>query len=154
MSEIANIVDELRNIHDGNAWHGPALKEALAGLTPEQAASRPIAGAHSIWEIVRHIAGWEKVFRLRLEGTPVTEPEEGDFPPVEDVTQQAWDETLRQLDDRHERLIQSVARLDDSVLQEKVPGKDYSTRFLLDGVVRHHVYHAGQIALLKKSFSP
>lgn len=153
MSEIANILNELKNIHDGNAWHGPSLKESLAGLTPERAAARPIAGAHSIWEIVRHIAGWENVFRLRLEGNPVTEPEEGDFPPVEDVSQQAWDETLRRLDDGHERLLRVVASLDDSVLQENVPGKEYSTRFLLDGLVRHHVYHAGQVSLLKRSFS-
>jgi uncharacterized damage-inducible protein DinB len=153
MSEVANILDELRRIHDGDAWHGAALKESLSGVTAGQAAARPVAGAHSIWEIVRHVTAWEKVFRLRTEGHPVTEPEEGDFPPVKDVSQEAWAETLRQLDDCHERLLRTVAGLDDSVLPEKVAGKDYSTRFLLDGVVRHHVYHAGQIALLKKSFS-
>ena len=154
MSEMANILDELRRIHDKDAWHGAALKESLADVTAEQAAARPVKEAHSIWEIVRHITVWENVFRLRLEGHPVTEPEEGDFPPVEDISQEAWAEALRQLDGCHERLLQTVAGLDDSVLPEKVPGKDYSTRFLLDGVVRHHVYHAGQIALLKKSFAP
>jgi uncharacterized damage-inducible protein DinB len=154
MSEMTNILDELRRIHDKDAWHGAALKESLADVTAEQAAARPVKGAHSIWEIVRHITVWENVFRLRLEGHPVAEPEEGDFPPVEDISQEAWAEALRQLNGCHERLLQTVAGLDDSVLPEKVPGKDYSTRFLLDGVVRHHVYHAGQIALLKKSFAP
>jgi uncharacterized damage-inducible protein DinB len=152
MSEVANILDELRRIHDGDAWHGAALKESLSGVSAEQAAARPGAGAHSIWELVRHVTAWENVFRLRLEGHPVTEPEEGDFPPVGDVSEESWAETLRRLDDSHERLLRTVAGLDDSVLPETVPGKDYSTRFLLDGVVRHHVYHAGQIALLKKSF--
>ncbi len=153
MSEVANILDELRRIHDKDAWHGAALKESLSGVTAKQAAARPVAGAHSVWEIVRHIAGWENVFRLRLVGHPVAEPEEGDFPPVGDVSEESWAETLRQLDDRHERLLRAVAGSDDSASPEKVPGKDYSIRFLLDGVVRHHVYHAGQIALLKKSFS-
>ena len=153
MSEIANILDELRRIHAGDAWHGPSLKESLDGVRAEQAAARPVAGAHSIWEIVRHITVWENVFSLRLEGHPVTEPEEGDFPPVEETSQEAWAEALRQLDGCHERLLQAVAGLDDSALPEKVPGKDYSTRFLLDGVIRHHVYHAGQVALLKKSFA-
>jgi uncharacterized damage-inducible protein DinB len=152
MSEIENILDELRRIHAGDAWHGPALKESLSGVTAEQAAARPVAGAHSIWELVRHITGWENVFRLRLEGDPVTEPKEGDFPPAGEVSEEAWAETLRRLDDCHERLLRTVAGLDDSALPETVPGKDYSIRFLLDGVVRHHVYHAGQIALLKKSF--
>lgn len=153
MSELANIIDELRKIHDGDAWHGAALKESLSGVTAEQAAARPVAGAHNIWEIVRHIAGWEKVFRLRLEGHPATEPEEGDFPPAGEVSEKSWAETLRLLDDGHESLVNAVAGLDDSKLSEKVTGKDYSFRFLLDAVVRHHVYHAGQIALLKKSFS-
>src|SRR2546423_10106367 len=153
MSEVANILDELRRIHDEDAWHGAALKESLSGVTTEQAAARPIAGAHSIWDLVRHITVWENVFRLRLEGHPVAEPEEGDFPPVEVISEEAWAEALRQLDDGHERLLQTVAGLDDSVLPEQVPGKGYSTRFLLDGIVRHHVYHAGQIALLKKSFA-
>ncbi|PYS83670.1 MAG: hypothetical protein DMF67_08355 [Acidobacteria bacterium] len=154
MSEVANVLDELRWIHEGDAWHGAALKESLSGVTAEQAAARPVAGAHSIWELIRHITAWENVFRLRLEGQPATEPEEGDFPPVEDISEEAWAEALRRLDGGHERLLQTVARLEDSVLPEKVPGKDYSTRFLLHGVVRHHVYHAGQIALLKKSFAP
>jgi uncharacterized damage-inducible protein DinB len=154
MSELANIIDELRRIHDGDAWHGASLKELLSGVTAEQAAARPVAGAHSVWEIVRHVAGWENVFRLRLEGRAVAEPEEGDFPPAEDVSEAAWAEALRRLDDSHERLLRTVAGLDDSALAEKVAGEDYSTRSLLEGLVRHHVYHAGQIALLKKSFSP
>jgi uncharacterized damage-inducible protein DinB len=153
MSEFENILDELWRIHAGDAWHGPALKESLSGVTAEQAAARPVAGAHSIWELVRHVTAWENVFRLRLEGHPVTEPEEGDFPPVGDVSEEAWAETLRRLDDCHERLLRTVAQLDGSALPEKVAGKDYSTRFLLDGIVRHYVYHAGQIALLKKSFT-
>jgi uncharacterized damage-inducible protein DinB len=153
MSELADILDELRRIHDGDAWHGAALKESLSGVTAEQAAARPIAGAHSIWEIVRHVTVWENVFRLRLEGRPVAEPEEGDFPPAGEISQEAWAETMRQLDDCHEKLLQTISGLDDSVFPDKVPGKDYSTRFLLDGIVRHHVYHAGQIALLRKSFA-
>ena len=151
MSELADILDELRRIHDKDAWHGPALKESLSGVTAEQAAARPVGGAHSIWEIVRHITVWEDVFRQRLEGHAIAEPEEGDFPPVEDVSDEAWAEAFRRLDACHEGLLQTVARLDDSVLPEKVPGKDYSIRFLLGGIVRHHVYHAGQVALLKKS---
>lgn len=153
MSETRRILDQLRRAHEGPAWHGPSLKELLSDVTAEQAAARPIAGAHSIWEIVQHITGWENVFRLRLEGHAVTEPEEDDFSLVGEISQEAWAETIRQLDDCHERLLRTISKLDDSVFPEKVAGKDYSTRFLLDGIVRHHVYHAGQIALLKKSFA-
>ena len=52
MSEIKRINDQLKRAFEGTAWHGPSVSEVLAGVTAEQAAAHPIAGAHSIWEIV------------------------------------------------------------------------------------------------------
>lgn len=151
MSEIADILDELKSIHEGDAWHGPSLRELLAGITPDQAAKRPLENAHSIWELVLHITGWHNVFRRRLEGEQATEPEEGDFPAVGDVSQDAWSRTLANLESAHERLLKLVAQLPDSTLETSVAGRDYSARFLLRGIIRHHVYHAGQIGLLRKA---
>ena len=153
MSEITRIIDELKNIHDGDAWHGLSLKEALTNVTPQQAAARPVDDAHSIWELVLHIKAWENVWRIRLEGDQATEPEEGDFPPVKEISEQAWAQALAELDARHKRLLGVISELSESALEETVVGTEYSIRFLLRGVIRHHVYHAGQIALLKKAFS-
>ena len=58
---IQTIIDELKEIHDGEPWHGPSLKEILSGVTAEQAAAKPLANAHSIWEITLHVAAWEGV---------------------------------------------------------------------------------------------
>lgn len=153
MSEIAQIIDELKTIHDGDAWHGPSLKETLTGVTPQQAAAHPVDDAHSIWELVHHITAWENVWRIRLEGQPITEPEEGDFPAVEEVSEQLWAQSMAELDAGHKRLIGVISELSDSVLEDTVVGTEYSIRFMLRGLLRHHVYHAGQVALLKKAFS-
>ena len=153
MSEIADIIEELKNIHDGNAWHGPSLREGLGGLTHEEAAARPLPNAHSIWEIVGHIAGWESVFRRRLEGQQASEPEEGDFPPVEEASENAWARSLGRLDDEHEKLLGVILKLSDQTLETSVAGRDYTVRFLLHAIIRHHVYHAGQVALLRKAFA-
>jgi uncharacterized damage-inducible protein DinB len=150
MSEIQTIIDELKNIHDGEAWHGPSLKEILSGVSAEQAAAKPLANAHSVWELTLHIAAWEGVFMRRLAGLQMNEPEEGDFPAVTDTSEEAWRRTLNRFDERHLRLIETVATLTDERLSEIVPGKDYTVEYMLRGLVRHHVYHAGQIALLKK----
>lgn len=150
MSEAAYIAYELSEVHEGNAWHGPSLREALDRLTAEQAAARPIESAHSIWEIVEHIAGWENVFRLRLEGTQRRAPEE-DFPTVGQVNEEAWKQALAKLDATHARLIKVISELPDTKLDETVVGTGYSVRYLLHGIVRHHVYHAGQIVLLRKA---
>ncbi|MGH9936678.1 MAG: DinB family protein [Blastocatellia bacterium] len=150
MSEIQTIIDELKNIHDGDAWHGPSLKETLSGVTARQAAARPLANAHSIWELTLHIAAWEGVFMRRLAGLTIEEPEEGDFPPVTDTSEEAWRLTLTRFDERHRSLVEAIAGLADERLRETVTGKDYTVGYMLRGLARHHVYHAGQIALLKK----
>jgi uncharacterized damage-inducible protein DinB len=150
VSEIHTIIDDLKNIHDGDAWHGLSLKEILSGVTAEQAASKRMANAHSIWELTLHIAAWEGVFMRRLAGTQVNEPEEGDFPVVTDVSEESWRRTLGGFDETHLSLVEAVAALTDERLREIVPGKDYTVGYMLRGLIRHHVYHAGQIALLKK----
>jgi uncharacterized damage-inducible protein DinB len=150
MSEIQSIIDDLKNIHDGDAWHGPSLKEILSGVTAGQAAAKQMANAHSIWELTSHIAAWEWVFMRRLAGIQMNEPEEGDFPAVTDVSEESWRRTLDRFDETHLSLVESVAALTDERLREIVPGKDYTVGYMLRGLMRHHVYHAGQIALLKK----
>ena len=152
MSELASIIDDLKRVNDGDAWHGPSLREALAGIGAAQAAAKPIGNAHSIWELVSHITGWENVFRRRLEGDGnATEPEAGDFPAVVDATEQAWRESLAKLETEHEKLLSVVSRLSDQSLDENVGDHDYSVRFFLNGVARHFVYHTGQIAILAKA---
>jgi len=152
MSELDSIVDEMKQIHDGDAWHGPALRESLSGLSSQQAAERPIASAHNIWEIVRHVTVWERVFHRRLEGQPASEPEEGDFPQPGEINEESWAKTLGELDAEHEKLLNVVRKLSDEELERKVVNRDYSIRFQLHAIIRHHVYHAGQIALLRKAF--
>ena len=153
MSEVDRIADQLRRAYEGEAWHGPPLKQILAGVTAEQAARRPVANAHTIWELVLHIAVWESVVRRRLAGE-VTDPSpEQDWPPVRDTSEAAWKKALADLEHGHLQLRQSVATLNDTQLSDKVPGKNYSRYGMLHGVVQHDLYHAGQIALLKKALS-
>ncbi len=152
MSKVQMIIDDLKNIHDGDAWHGPSLKEILSGVDAKRAAAKPLTNAHSIWEITAHIAGWEDVFHRRLAGQTINEPEEGDFPISADTSEEAWRRTVSGFDDRHRSLVDTIAGLTDERLSETVAGKDYTIEYMLRGLIRHHVYHAGQIALLKKSF--
>jgi len=51
----------------------------------------------------------------------------------------------------HEHLQQAIARLTDRHLAEPVPAMGYDVYFMLHGAVQHALYHAGQIAILKKA---
>jgi len=74
------------------------MQELLADVTAATAAARPLSDAHSIWEIVLHIATWEEVVRRRLQGEVVTHlPSEQDWPPVQDISEAAWRKVLDDL---------------------------------------------------------
>ncbi|HEV2801056.1 MAG TPA: DinB family protein [Pyrinomonadaceae bacterium] len=157
MTEIERLADQLERAFYRDAWCGASLLEALEGVGAERAAARPLARAHSIWEIVLHVGGWKRAVRQRLEGQAVRLPEEGDWPEVQDTSEAAWRETLQQLRLRHEELLRAVRRLDDSRLEDvlitetsRETGGGVSCYVTLHGAVQHDLYHGGQISLLKK----
>jgi uncharacterized damage-inducible protein DinB len=150
IEENVRIADQLKRAFEGDAWHGPAVLEVLEGVTARAAASKPVPGAHSIWELVLHIAAWDGVIRRRMEGQALQLSDEQDFPPVKDTSDSAWLSALENLKQRHAELTQAVLSMPDYRLISQVPGKDYDFYHMLHGAVQHELYHAGQIALLKK----
>jgi len=152
MSESARIADQLRHAFNGDAWHGPALLELLADIEAATAAAHPLPDTHSIWELVLHIAAWDDAVNRRLvDGKAVTLKSAQNFPSVKIKTKAAWKEAVAHLKKKHQELIKTVAALPDSRLSQRVPGKNYNVYFMLHGVVQHELYHAGQIAILKKT---
>lgn len=152
MSEMERLRDQLRRSIEGSAWHGPALREVLAGVTAEAAAARPIEAAHSIWELVLHVSAWQDAVRRRLASDAAIEltPAE-DWPTVSDSSPSTWQKALDGLERMYLELERDLAALDDRVLDRPVPGMGYNVYVMLHGVVQHNLYHAGQIALLKKA---
>jgi uncharacterized damage-inducible protein DinB len=156
MSETARIADQLHRAFYGEAWHGDSLLQILDGVTAAQAAARPIKHAHSIWELVLHIAAWDNAVRRRLAGEAVSLPDEQNFPSVMDSSEGAWRRTVEHAKRAHTELVDAVKAFPDDRLSEKVPGKKnepdwYNFYYMLHGVAQHELYHAGQIALLKKA---
>lgn len=133
-------------------WHGPALTDLLEDVNAQQAAARPIAGAHSIWELVLHVTAWTEIARERLAGSVKGDPTpEEDWPPVTDTSPDAWRATVERLKEAHRELAGITAQMDDSTLIGRVPGKDHSVLVMMHGIIEHDAYHGGQIALLKRA---
>jgi uncharacterized damage-inducible protein DinB len=150
-SESALIAEQLRRAFEGNAWHGPSLLELLQDVGAATAAARPIADAHSIWELVLHIAAWDNASLRRLAGEKCQPEGLDNFPLMPKPTAAAWRKAVAHTKRTHDRLIKTVAALPESRLRERVPGKRYDFYFMLHGVAQHELYHAGQIAVLKKA---
>ena len=62
----------------------------------------------------------------------------------------AWKKTLAELDRQHGALVKAMQSFSDRKLHHKLSGGDYSFYITMHGVVQHDLYHAGQIAILKK----
>ncbi len=155
MTEIERILDQLQRAYEGGAWHGPSVREALNGVTAGQAAARPLPGAHTIWELAHHIAVWEDVGRRRLEGDRaqinISSPE--DWPPADDTSEAAWEQAKASLDRGHQALRKAIARVEEARLDKPIFEGMSTVYVTLHGVIQHDLYHAGQIALLKKALT-
>ena len=149
-SEAVRIADQLRRAFDGSAWHGPSLLELLKDVDAETAAARPLGDVHSIWELVLHIAVWDDAGLRRLSGEKWQPVGLANFPQVTTMTEGAWRKAVAAAKRTHETLVKTVAGLPDSRLWDRCPGKRYDFYHLLHGIAQHDLYHAGQIAILKK----
>lgn len=151
-TEVERIRDQFRRAFDGEAWHGPSVLSLLDGVTAQQAASHPIPGAHSIWQLTLHIAAWERACKRRLEGDPAQLTDLEDWQPINDTSEAAWENTKRQLIDNHRELLEAMAKVDDTRLNDPIVKDSQSSVYVtLHGGVQHDLYHAGQIAMLKKA---
>jgi uncharacterized damage-inducible protein DinB len=149
MSEIERIVEQLRQTHEGEAWHGPSVGEALAGVDAVAAAGRPIPAGHSIWEIVHHVRVTGEAVRAHLTGEPAAG--EPDWPALAETSAHAWTAAVDQLKAAQRSLRDAVAALPETRLHQTVPGRSHSFWHELLGLMHHDLYHAGQISLLRRA---
>ena len=150
-SECARIADQLRRAFGNDPWHGPPLSELLDGVTAEQARARPVADAHSIWELALHIELYVRVALDATRGVPMPKLYETreDWPAAGEGHEE-WEAANRRLFQACEELARAIEGFGDERLGDTAPGRDYDFYYLFHGIVQHSLYHAGQIALLKK----
>jgi uncharacterized damage-inducible protein DinB len=151
MSEIIRVTEQLRRAHDGEAWHGPSVREALQKVSAARAAAKPIPEAHSIWEVTLHLISWDDAVRRWLAGQNFPSSDIDDWPAVRDTGEAAWEEAIARLEAGQRALRAVVVALDESKLLSVPQGRTTTPYELTLGILQHAIYHAGQIALLRKA---
>jgi hypothetical protein len=138
----------LEEAYEKKTWHGPNLKQSIKGVTAKQAAWRPGAGRHNIWEVTLHAAYWKYAVRRRIEGGKhgsfalkgsnfFARPEKGK------LTESAWSADKKLLESEHRALRDAITKLLRRPRAAKFMNQFY-------GVAFHDIYHAGQIRLLRR----
>jgi len=134
--------------YEKKTWHGPNLRQAIRGMSARQAAWRPRAGRHNIWEETLHAAYWKYVVRRQIEGG-----KRGSFaltgsnffrrPEKWKANESAWRADKKLLEREHRALRASVAKVLDTSRGAKFLPQIY-------GVAFHDIYHGGQIRLMRR----
>lgn len=148
------IRDEIRRSVHGEAWHGPALLEAISDISDAEANARPLPNGHNIAEIALHALAWIEEVTRRLGGHEASEPERGDWPEPRD-----WRGMKELLTAAASALDRELASLPAERLDMTPQGETYdaalgtgsSTTVTLHGLAQHNAYHCGQISLLKRA---
>src|SRR6516165_9701062 len=132
------LLQELRETHNEKAWF-VSEKEAVAGLTPEQAAWSD-GKNHSVGQLVQHLNFWNSANLARLKHEPAPKVTDNDTTFAFDPKQ--WDATLKQFDRVMGELEQFVETADDETLAKIAP--------TVARIAQHNAYHIGEMVTSRK----
>lgn len=154
---MIDLANELSKAYHGDPWHGSNTLDLLLKADAAKVFTHPIPNAHSIAELVLHLTAWTEETAARIQGNAAKEPTLSDWPAPEENSADEWMRLLDRFKEANEGLIDLCRRLDHhqwnvAVKDERNPalGTGVDNAELINGLVQHHAYHSGQIALLLK----
>lgn len=149
MSEVKFLRDQIETTYKGDSWHGPNLMNTLKGIDHKQAMKRPLGHRHTIWELTDHTSFWMEEVWKAVKNMEATELDPEHNWPEMGATEEEWRQSVVRLEAAVNMVLDALAMWRDEQLYEEVPGRDYTFKQMLHGMVHHNLYHAGQINLLR-----
>ena len=145
MTRTDQIADAYRAATVKDAWYGPSLAELLAQTSPQLATTPPAPGAHSISQLLQHLLLWNERARNTSDSNPLPlwqAEKEWAEPPI------PWTELVARWNRSRDILEEHLRKFPVGDLSKQVPGRGYPYEIMLDGIVQHTIWHAGQIAMI------
>ena len=132
------LMQELRETHNEKNWF-VSEKEAVAGLTPEQA-SRSDGKNHSVGQLVQHLNYWNATNLAKLKQQPARAVGANDetftFNPAQ------WPAALKEFERTMGEWEQFVQSLDETTLEKVAP--------TIARIAQHNAYHIGEMVTSRK----
>jgi uncharacterized damage-inducible protein DinB len=146
-----NLLAQFTVCFDENGWF-VALKNALDGVTAEQAAWKPDGVQNSIWETLSHVNFYNYAYVERFKGRVYEYPtDDNDATFAADKGDEAWSSEVERFNAIMNEFRELIRKADetkfDLPVSETNPTK-WST--LISNINAHNAYHGGQIMLLRK----
>jgi uncharacterized damage-inducible protein DinB len=155
MTTSEKLQQELEKVLSGRPWYGTGIYDTLAKVSFEAAYEKPPGSVHNIAEIVLHMVAWTEEVMDRMNGMTAGMPTSGDWPETGNPDEQKWQNYVDDLKLVNVNLIGIIQNFPDEQWGEPIddqrgdrPVVTYEA--LINGLIQHHIYHAGQIALLNR----
>lgn len=150
--EIQAIIRQIENVNSGQPWFGRAVYELLNEIDEAKVNIKPTGKEHSLLELLWHMNTWAAFTLAHLQNKSPEELiiiEENDWRVI-DPEKHSWQKGIEQLKSTHKKIAELLTQKNDDFLKDMVPNRKFNFRFMLNGLIQHNIYHAGQIAYLKK----
>lgn len=154
MEEGPRIKKLFADWYGGNPWSFVKMSDILRDVHPVMAASHPIAGANSIWQLVQHCHGWRDNVLRKLRGEEFKSPEDNYMAEPEDTSDKAWEKLLERIRLNELDWEDFLSTCTDETLASGYrPSKNEFTCYeVIHGILHHDNYHFGQIRMLIKAY--
>ncbi|MEQ8685731.1 MAG: DinB family protein [Imperialibacter sp.] len=153
MSWVEIVVSQLKDVYSGSPWYGKPVRVILHEIMPERVGLSPDASSHSVFQLAQHMLTWRTFVVEQLKGNEaykVSLNSEKDWSPSDQINTESWSALLQAFDDNQKILLDLIQRTSTDTFEKQVPGKSYDFKHLIEGIVHHDIYHAGQIVTTAK----
>ena len=150
--QIGHIISSLHTVVEGEPWFGKPVMAVLQEVDPSIVYKKPNDDSHSLIDLLYHMINWAEFALKRIEGeedADINEFEKNDWRQI-DQRQHTWEKGVAHFKVTNDLIIEALQSKNDDFLNERVDYREYNFRFLLNGLIQHHIYHAGQVAYLRK----
>lgn len=155
MTTSEKLQKELQNVLSGRPWYNICIYDTIAKVSFEAAYEKPPGSIHNIAEIVMHMVAWTEEVMDRMNGMTAGIPTSGDWPETGKPDEQKWKNFVDDLKLVNVNLIRIIQKFPEEQWNEPIddqrgdrPVVTYEA--LINGLIQHHIYHAGQIAILNR----
>ena len=138
--------------YNENGWF-VAVRNALEGVTAEQAAWKPEGSDNSIWESMSHIRYYNNAYLQRFKGVDYKYDVADNDETFRsgDLSEEQWQAEVAKFDSIMTEWRGLIEAADESKFDEIISAENSANwAELIANVNAHNAYHGGQILLLRK----
>ena len=135
------LLEQLKTTHDQKDWFASA-KDAVDGVTAEQANWRDGKGNHSIGQLTAHLVFWNRQQLAKFKGEKPADFSGDNNETFNRFDAAKWTATVKELDEVMTALEQVVQSADEASLQKWASA--------LAHIGAHNAYHIGQMVYVRR----